>query len=189
MSPVGNVIEHTDGVFSIPGFLSPSECSDLIALAEREGFSVADVRTAAGNQSLPRVRNNERVVFESPPWIDLLWQRLGSIALPELQGERAQGLPKALRFYKYSPGQRFKMHKDGPWVEGGLTSKLTLLVYLNEEFSGGDTDFRAFRIIPKTGSALVFVHDTWHEGAILTEGVKYVLRSDVLYGSPNLDIS
>ena len=73
------------------------------------------------------------------------------------------------------------MHKDGPWLEDGLRSELTLLVYLNEDFQGGATDFRGFQIQPRTGDALLFVHDTWHEGAVLVSGCKYVLRSDVMY--------
>ena len=74
------------------------------------------------------------------------------------------------------------MHKDGAWTEAGLTSKLTMMVYLNEGFAGGETDFRDFKIVPKLGSALFFIHDVWHEGAAVTQGLKYVLRSDVLYG-------
>lgn len=35
--------------------------------------------------------------------------------------------------------------------------------------------------MPRAGSALLFIHDTWHEGAAVTAGTKYVLRSDVLY--------
>jgi hypothetical protein len=57
------------------------------------------------------VRNNERAQFEAPSWIALLWERLAALPLPHLDGEAAVGLPKELRFYKYSPGQRFKVHK------------------------------------------------------------------------------
>ena len=77
--------------------------------------------------------------------------------------------------------KRFKMHKDGPWHENGMSSRLTFLVYLSDDFTGGDTDFREFRISPQKGDALLFIHDTWHEGCAVQEGVKYVLRSDVLY--------
>jgi hypothetical protein len=87
-----------------------------------------------------------------------------------------------IRRARFPPGQRFKMHKDGPWHEDGLTSRLTLLVYLNDDFTGGDTDFREFRVKPEPGAALLFIHDTWHEGAAVESGTKYVLRSDVLYG-------
>ena len=91
------------------------------------------------------------------------------------------GLPKDLRFYKYRPGELFRRHKDGPWSEGGLTSQLTFLIYLNEGFSGGSTDFDGFSINPTEGDALFFIHDTWHCGAEVTHGEKYVLRSDVFY--------
>lgn len=175
-------IHHSDRAFSLPGLLTGEECGQLIELAESKGFGAASVRTAGGAQSMPQVRNNERVLVESPEWVQRLWQRLQAAGLPDVAGQTARGLPKDLRFYKYSPGQRFKMHKDGPWTESGLTSQLTLLVYLNEAFAGGSTDFREFVVQPKTGAALLFLHDTWHEGAAVQAGTKYVLRSDVLYG-------
>lgn len=177
------LLAHSDRVFTIPGFLDGPACSELIALAESSGFASAGVRTAQGQQAMPLIRNNERAMVESPRWVQTLWQRLAGIGCPVLSGEQAVGLPKALRFYKYSAGQRFKMHKDGPWTEEGRSSRLTFLVYLNEAFEGGATDFRDFQVTPQTGQALLFIHDTWHEGAAVTQGVKYVLRSDVLYAA------
>jgi hypothetical protein len=178
-----HLLSHSDRVFSIPSFLSEAECLALVELAESRGFAAADVRTATGQKAMPSIRNNDRTLLAHSEWVDRLWQRLSLVALPVLDGERALGLPKDLRFYKYSPGQRFKMHKDGPWIEDGLSSKLTFLVYLNDGFEGGATGFRTFSIAPQMGMALLFVHDTWHEGAPVIDGIKYVLRSDVLYGS------
>ena len=79
----------------------------------------------------------------------MLWQGLLAHDLPDIAGRQACGLPRDLRFYQYLPEQRFKMHKDGPWLEEGLRSELTLLVYLNEDFQGGATDFRGFQVVPK----------------------------------------
>ncbi len=179
-----NLVAHSDRVFSIESFATFAECSALIADAERHGFLQAAVRTAKGQQMMQNIRNNDKAVYEAPEWVGLLWSRLSNVALPVITRQRACGLPKSLRFYRYAPGQRFKMHKDGPWLEGGLFSKLTFMVYLNDGFEGGETDFRDFKVVPKTGSALLFIHDTWHEGAAVTQGVKYVLRSDVLYSDP-----
>ena len=176
------LVHHSDRVFCIPSFLDGDECASLIALAESTGFGAAGVRTAVGQKAMPMVRNNERTLVEAPGWVDTVWRRLSRVGLPALDGQSAVGLPKDLRFYKYSPGQRFKMHKDGPWTERGLTSRLTFLVYLNDCFVGGETDFRDFKVSPRAGNAVLFIHDTWHEGAAVTEGVKYVLRSDILYG-------
>jgi predicted 2-oxoglutarate/Fe(II)-dependent dioxygenase YbiX len=163
-------------------FLTMPQCDALIADAEQHGFDMAGVRTVAGQKMMSNIRNNERVQYPSEPWVAVLWEGLSKLELPILEGQQAKGLPQDIRFYKYSPGQRFKMHKDGSWTEAGLTSKLTLLVYLNHDFGGGETDFRDFKISPKKGTAVLFVHDTWHEGAQVTHGVKYIARSDVLYG-------
>ena len=109
--------------------------------------------------------------MENQSWASRIWSRLSTVALPVLEGEQAVGLPKDLRFYKYVNGQRFKMHKDGPWTEDGISSRLTFLIYLNDDFLGGATDFRDFSVSPKTGSALLFIHDTWHEVTSITEGI------------------
>lgn len=175
------VIRHSDRVFSIDGFLTPTECARLIGLAEGAGFQPADVRAEGGQKAMPQIRNNDRVMVPGGEWVETLWSRLAGFEFPVVEGLRARGLPRDLRFYRYAPGQRFKMHKDGPWKEDGMVSKLSFLVYLNHGFVGGDTDFREFRVVPKTGSALLFIHDTWHEGAAVEEGLKYVLRSDVMY--------
>ncbi|MNR71451.1 hypothetical protein D3C71_20770 [compost metagenome] len=169
------------GALHAPALLSPQECLSLIELAERAGYEAATVRLAAGEASMPQVRNNGRCIVEAPGWTTLLWQRLSALPLAALGGGSPMGLPRALRFYRYRPGQRFKMHRDGPWAEGGLTSRLTALFYLNEGFEGGDTAFREARVQPACGDALVFVHSLWHEGAEVRAGEKLVLRSDVLF--------
>lgn len=176
-----DLIHYSDRVCAIQNFLTEQECNELIQLAETTGFYAAPVRVNSGTTRMPEIRNNERTMCATPTWIEIIWQRLQTINLPTLDGENAVGLPKELRFYKYSPSQRFKMHKDGAWTENGLTSKFTFLVYLNDNFVGGATKFKDFIVQPETGSALIFIHDTWHQGAILESGTKYVLRSDILY--------
>lgn len=171
-------------VWQCPQFCDSSECHQLLTLAQTQGFQAAGVRTGQGMQAMPNIRNNERLVLSAPAWVSMLWQRLQTLSLPVLEGELACGLPHELRFYKYAPGQRFKMHKDGHWEENGLRSKLTFLLYLNADFEGGATKFRDFSVQPVTGSALLFVHATWHEGEVVSAGEKYVLRSDILYAPP-----
>ena len=56
------------------------------------------------------------------------------------------------------------------------------MIYLNDDFAGGETNFGETCIKPETGMALVFEHDLLHEGCAVMKGRKYVLRSDVMYG-------
>ena len=75
-------------------------------------------------------------------------------------------------------------------------SELTFMIYLNDGMAGGETRFfagieQAFRqppepflaVRPERGMALIFLHSIWHEGAVVQTGRKYVLRTDVMYGS------
>jgi len=81
------------------------------------------------------------------------------------------------------------------------------VIYLNGGFTGGETNFlcedevlfkdpetdqfcsRKENILesvkPEAGMALIFLHMTRHEGARLTSGTKYILRSDVLFKREN----
>ena len=71
-------------------------------------------------------------------------------------------------------------------------SQLTFMIYLNEGMTGGETRFlrRHGADIPPTTlpvcaaerrDALAFMHSIWHEGAVVRNGKKYVLRTDVMY--------
>jgi hypothetical protein len=56
------------------------------------------------------------------------------------------------------------------------------MVYLNEGYSGGDTRFENCSVRGQRGMALVFEHGLIHQGAEISDGIKYVLRSDVMFG-------
>lgn len=91
--------------------------------------------------------------------------------------------------------------------DASLVSLLTFVVYLNDDFTGGPLNFlrhpwsseasqadrdrdlaagpKAGNIIaqvrPKPGLAAIFRHTNLHEGAPLTSGVKYIMRTDIVY--------
>lgn len=87
------------------------------------------------------------------------------------------------RIYKYDVGQRFKMHRDGSYNRNDKEcSFFSFLIYLNNDFEGGETYFEeGTTIIPKQGDALLFHHPLRHEGRPIISGTKYVLRTDIMY--------
>jgi hypothetical protein len=94
------------------------------------------------------------------------------------------GFNERWRYYRYGPGERFAPHSDGSFVRSeNERSHLTFMLYLNDDFLGGETKFYFpyLAVQPARGQALVFVHWKLHEGAEILRGQKYVLRTDVMY--------
>lgn len=173
-----------EGVFTIDNFLSPRECEQLIEHSESLGFKPADVDVHGQRQMLSMIRTNERVDLESPELAKQLWNRLPREKLPIIDGQSPVSLTPFFRFYRYEGEQKFNMHKDGSKEFEGNRTKLTLLIYLSSLDGSGATRFRdgQLDVFPQAGKALLFRHELWHAGMPVKEGVKYVLRTDVLFG-------
>lgn len=138
------------------------------------------------------MRNNDRVIADDVGMAKRIWNRVEGFVPRILAGRQVLGLNERFRFYRYAPGQRFSWHWDGSFVRpNGEASLLTFMIYLNEGYEGGATRFdddaksppgEPLSVAGKLGMALLFEHELLHEGAEVTGGVKYVLRSDVMYG-------
>merc|ERR1712097_100068 len=112
------------------------------------------------------------------------------------------GLNECFRLAKYHPGHRFGAHVDA-WFERSNDERsfYTLNLYTNTvaEEHGGRTRFFAeherrrqpkengvdLAVRPETGLAVLFqqppADSLLHDGEELTGGVKYLLRTDVMY--------
>ncbi len=151
-------------------------------MSEQRGYEEATVTTSKGPRMLKSVRDNDRVLYKDEVMAEKLWQRIEQFIPTIIKGKTAYGLNELFRFYRYQNQQRFNWHKDGAYYRTmGDQSYLTLLFYLNDDFEGGDTAFNSFKVYPKQGSALVFEHFHRHKGSAVEKGVKYVLRTDVMY--------
>lgn len=174
------VIDINDGIRLVEGFFSPEECDAWIRRTEAMGYEDAPVSTARGPQMLKDIRNNTRVMFDDVQASEQIWARAAPYCI-NLVGLTPCGLNERLRFYRYEPTEQFDWHRDGWFEREGERSYLTFMVYLNEGFVGGATEFPAVAVTPRAGLAIFFVHTLIHRGAPLHEGRKYVLRTDVMF--------
>jgi hypothetical protein len=125
------------------------------------------------------------VIFEDEELARMLFERVRPRAPREIYGLTLVGANERFRCYRYKPGMRFAPHKDGAFYRSDVEqSCYSFLVYLNEGFEGGSTTFATdpeIAIKPRIGMGLLFQHPIIHEGSIVTAGVKYVARSDLMY--------
>jgi predicted 2-oxoglutarate/Fe(II)-dependent dioxygenase YbiX len=173
-------------LFTLADFLTPDECADFVARSEAAGYEEAPITTRSGPVMRKDVRDNARLIRDDPA-LAADWFAGAEASLPaEWFHWRLAGLNERFRFYRYDVGQHFAPHTDGYFErENGERSHLTFLVYLNDDFTGGETVFWGekppLRVRPVRGMALVFSHRRLHEGATVAAGRKYVLRTDVMY--------
>ncbi|DBA04291.1 TPA: hypothetical protein N0F65_002053 [Lagenidium giganteum] len=188
-----------DLIFSIPSFLSKAECRQVQQFALDQGFTRVTQRESRDYA----FRDNDRLLLRMEEFAATLWTRMAALVPAQYEGMYAVGLNPAIRFYRYKKGQRFGCHVDQSDVDPvtGYHSRFTVLFYLNDEtdseLRGGHTIFYAnehgareqqvaLTVAPQTGAALVHGHGDrclLHEGALVTEGEKYLLRTDVMYSA------
>lgn len=172
----------TPNIFTIDNFWTQKECIDFISKSEKMGYEPATVETEKGHIVVETIRNNNRVIYKDLFLADKLWQQLRPFAPSNIGNSYAVGLNELFRFYKYEIGQEFKKHRDQSFIRNDIeASYYTFMIYLNDDYQGGETTFNNITVQPKQGTALLFFHDLEHEGSSVKKGVKYVLRTDIMY--------
>ncbi len=188
--PDARALRCQDVCFTIADALTPARCAAIVADATARGFA------PTGADYPPSYRDNDRLVLDDPALAASLFAELRAF-LPQRLVDRdgvawaVCGLNERFRLCRYRDGQGFRIHRDGAHAPSPAErSLLTLQVYLDDAagFVGGHTRFypsrqgpatRAFA--PRTGQAIVFDHQLWHDGEPVTAGTKHVLRTDVIY--------
>ncbi len=190
--PAWAVVSERPHILSLPGFTSPDICDRLIARA-LPGLNRAEVYDAeTGRGRVDRVRSNSAFVF------DLTATDLVLVILRE-RIARTAGLPmtglEPTQVLRYGVGETFDWHVDflDPAIPGQASDLAargqrigTLLLYLNDDFEGGETAFEtgAIRHRGRKGDALMWANtlpqggvdrQTRHAGLPPTRGEKWVL--------------
>lgn len=167
----------------IENFISNEEVNALIQEIE--------FKFQKSNTNYPEYyRNNERIETTNT----VLSQKLFHLIDQNLLDELILGVNSKIRYCKYSPNQEFTVHQDGiHYLSDYSESKYTFLLYLNDDFLGGETLFFNTKtdkvplksIHPKKGTLIIFDHRIWHSGKKVLKGNKYILRSDLYVTSKN----
>lgn len=114
---------------------------------------------------------------------DLIVQRINRCIAAATGTQPGWGEP--LNVLRYNVGQQYRAHHDGRGSGEGTTRIMTALIWLNEQFEGGETEFPQLNIRVRggVGDMLVFrnVHADGsqddrliHAGLPVTQGVKWM---------------
>lgn len=172
-------LNSTSLLWVVDNVLTPHQCFELIQLVEKEGF----YRTRHGTPGKTE-RFNARVIQTDMILAQLVYAKIKDVIPQELVGLRPLGTNDCLRFYRYEENDFFKPHQDTDhFISSGNRSLLSVVVYLNSDYEGGELHIPARNemIKPECGQAVVFGHRLVHESKPIRSGVKYAFRTDVMY--------
>lgn len=176
---------------------TPEECENLIKTSEQAGYSEALVHIGGGRQVLMKgYRDGSRVMIDDTEFVSRLLERISAHLPATFEDEKLLEINERMRFLRYDEGDQFQPHCDASYgrPDNSARTLITLQIYLNEDFEGGETTFLPRRgdratkcvpVVPKTGMILVFEHNILHEGSLVKGGRKYTIRTDVLYTMEN----
>jgi prolyl 4-hydroxylase len=172
-------------VWTVDDGLSPHDCDQYIARMRAGSAEVAPIVGKHGPEVDLTTRNNTRVMWDDADEANALLDRVRASVPLTLMDRPIRGANPRLRLYRYAAGERHGAHWDTVVeFDDGSQSLVTLVFYLNDDFTGGSTHFPELEqnIIPRRGRALLFQHRILHEATVVERGEKFVLRTDIVYG-------
>lgn len=172
----------------IPNLFSEEECHAAIARFEAIGFTPAKLHRANSDLVEPEFRNNYSATTNDAMYAGELYARIKHHLPSAILGHRPAHMHDYLRCYRYDVGQYFAPHRDGSIFTPPGQTMVTCLIYLNQDYAGGETIFVGdggrrpdVRVEPKLGAVLLFQHPLLHQGAAVVSGRKYVLGAKIAY--------
>lgn len=190
--PERQVVSEAPRIRRMDGFVSVAVCRWMIEKARGQLARARIYSTDGSGAAVATSRTNSETDFnivQSDLVLVLMRARIAA----------ATGLPPAVmeltKVLHYSVGQQFDLHYDYidpavPGFAGELAARgqrlATFLVYLNEDYEGGETHFPRVGLSHRgrTGSALFFANvdpggrpdpSTLHAGLAPTRGEKWLL--------------
>lgn len=177
------------------GSLTLDECRAVIDATEKVGYENAKAYCFMYNN-----RWNDRFMADDTQLAEFLWERVKDYTPTRVDAFdrtwEVDGLNSRFRFCKYIGGQGhyFGAHTDGMYTADlDHRSLFTCMFYLNggDDFKGGLTNFIdhntrkvTYSVKPFPGLCVIFRQvdiRTYHEGTKVTSGLKYIMRTDVMY--------
>lgn len=165
-------------------FLSTEECDEVIRISEEQsGYerSLVELLNKDNSTEQSALRTSFSAVLKNDhkhSVIQSIYEKASEFAQVSIDQM------EAIQCVRYATGQEYKAHFDGDQFN---KRDKTILVYLNDDFIGGETSFTEIdvKISPKKGTALLFYNlddnqnpliESAHCGMPVISGVKYAMN-------------
>lgn len=165
------------GIYTIPNFLNEDECSHFNDLVFNPPKDASKFTTTG-------IFTNKK--WKDPMIADSFYSKLSAFIEPSDLALRANSV---VMTGHYKEGQQFNLHTDTGLFYDKFNrekSRWTLLIYLNDDYEGGNTlfyddNFSLVKTIqPEKGKALLFDIDLFHRGDTIERGEKQWIGCEII---------
>lgn len=178
---VPEIISDDPHIAIYRGLFSDAECRYLMMLGT-PWLQQAAVLGLDGQPRMDNVRDANCATIVNLAE-DLVVQAVNRTIAAATGTEAGWGEP--LNILQYAPGQQYKPHHDGTGSDNVSIRNLTALIWLNDQYEGGETDFPKIRVRVRgqVGDMLVFRNTRddgsfdermIHAGLPVTTGIKWM---------------
>jgi hypothetical protein len=162
-----------EGIWILNDLLTKTESNFLVLKSKRNQFDKARNGEKYG-------RYNQETYIDDQEILNLLRERLEQkLSDSPIGFFSLENTTHILEFYRYFQGDSISQHQDAPVpISKSTQTTHTIVIYLNDNFKGGETYFNDQDIKAKVdiGSAILFDQFLNHQGNVVLEGEKYILR-------------
>ena len=162
--------EKLKETYQFDNFLDNDTCDKIIFEINLKDFSIA--------HQFNQGRHNKEFFTEDYKIISLIKDDIEKLCVSKRK-VKAYSFP--FEFYRYDKDDYIDPHTDSSVIlNNDLLSNYTALIYLNDNYFGGDTYFseKKIRVRPKKGTLFLFKHHLVHEAQKIIFGTKFIYRSN-----------
>ena len=156
---------------------------------------ISDKNMKKGNNNYENtIRDCQRIIIDSVPFAKVLEKKLIHIIPKTINRNdrfyyKFEYINPKFRFLKYEESNHFIRHKDESYIsKKNEKSLITILIYLNDDYQGAYTRFFSdtydkvgLSLTPETGMVCLMQQDIEHEVPKIESGIKYVIRTELMY--------
>lgn len=183
-------------VYQVDSILSADECDRLLQVASRY---LQPSKVNSASQEISNIRTSMQAWLEpGDPDVGAIVQKIRSVA-SALTGVFDEQAFESLQVARYEPSQEYREHYDAcvskTICQGKerLYRRATVIVYLSDDFEGGETFFPKMdtRIVPRKGAGVLFYNtdpdtglellESLHAGLPVKKGTKWIANQWIRY--------
>lgn len=156
--------------YQINSFLTEEKCKKILDKLNQINFDKA--------RQFDQGRHNKELFTDDASITDLIKIEIEKLRINKRE---IKGYSFPFEFYRYDKEDFIDPHTDSSiTLSNGNVSNYTALIYLNDDYFGGETYFieKNIKVKPKQGTLLLFQHHLVHEAQKIVFGTKYIYRSN-----------